>query len=339
MADLLNKIIYTYKDVFEGQRDPRVDDWFMMSSPFPSLITCLTYVFIVKVAGPYYMKNRPPVNMRNILVAYNAFQVIFSAWIFYELGMGGWFTTYSYRCQPVDYSNSPQGIRMANAAWWYYFSKFTEFFDTFFFILRKKFEHVSTLHVIHHGCMPMSVWFGVKFTPGGHSTFFGLLNSLVHIVMYLYYMLAAMGPEYHRYIWWKKYLTNLQMVQFVLIFSHAFQLGFTECEYPRAFMWWIGGHAFMFFALFSDFYIKAYFKKSKQKESSKANGHANGFLTNEAKYANGNCNGVTNGFTNSISNICFLNNGITNSLSDKANQQINNDLNNSPYIYNHKKIA
>lgn len=35
-----------------------------------------------------------------------------------------------------------------------------------FFVLRKKNNHVSTLHVIHHGCMPMSVWFGVKFTPG-----------------------------------------------------------------------------------------------------------------------------------------------------------------------------
>lgn len=32
--------------------------------------------------------------------------------------------------------------------------------------MRKKYDQVSTLHVIHHGIMPMSVWFGVKFTPG-----------------------------------------------------------------------------------------------------------------------------------------------------------------------------
>ena len=84
---------------------------------------------------------------------------------------------------------------MVHASWWYYFSKFTEFFDTvrvqntvqcdtvclilhkvaldlipsscqIFFVLRKKYEHVSALHVVHHGIMPMSVWFGVKFTPG-----------------------------------------------------------------------------------------------------------------------------------------------------------------------------
>jgi hypothetical protein len=34
------------------------------------------------------------------------------------------------------------------------------------FVLRKKNEHISTLHVFHHGVMPMSVWFGVKFAPG-----------------------------------------------------------------------------------------------------------------------------------------------------------------------------
>lgn len=83
----------------------------------------------------------------------------------------------------------------------------------FFFVLRKKDEHISLLHVVHHGIMPMSVWFGVRFTPGGHSTFFGLLNTFVHIVMYFYYMVAAMGPKYQKFIWWKKYLTAFQMVR------------------------------------------------------------------------------------------------------------------------------
>jgi hypothetical protein len=46
----------------------------------------------------------------------------------------------------------------------------TVFFWQIFFVLRKKNDHISTLHVMHHGVMPMSVWFGVKFTPGGHMT-------------------------------------------------------------------------------------------------------------------------------------------------------------------------
>ncbi|KAL2725042.1 elongation of very long chain fatty acids protein AAEL008004-like [Vespula squamosa] len=176
----------------------------------------------------------------------------------------GWWGVYSFRCQPVDYSDDPMALRMARGCWWYYFSKFTEFMDTVFFVLRKKNNHISTLHVIHHGCMPMSVWFGVKFTPGGHSSFFGLLNTFVHIVMYSYYLLAALGPRIQPYLWWKKYLTSLQMIQFVLVMIHAFQLLFVDCNYPKAFVWLIGMHAVMFYFLFRDFYIEAY-KKRKSK--------------------------------------------------------------------------
>ncbi|KAJ9601425.1 hypothetical protein L9F63_000449, partial [Diploptera punctata] len=228
----------------------------------------------------------------------------------------GWAGHYSFRCQPVDYSNNPMALRMARTCWWYYFSKFTEFFDTLFFILRKKNNQVSNLHVIHHGCMPMSVWLGMKFAPGGHSTFFALLNTFVHIIMYFYYMLSAMGPKYQKYIWWKKYLTTLQMVQFVLIFAHQFQIVFyKDCNYPRGFMVWIGLHGVMFLFLFSDFYKNSYIKSStksrnsgacmplvEDKTDSNGNGVAGHELTSnyssEYSKAYSNCysNGVNNGY-------------------------------------------
>jgi len=40
----------------------------------------------------------------------------------------------------------------------------------------------------------------------------GFVNSVVHVIMYFYYMVAAMGPKYQKYIWWKKYMTVIQMV-------------------------------------------------------------------------------------------------------------------------------
>ncbi|XP_076265655.1 very long chain fatty acid elongase AAEL008004-like isoform X2 [Rhynchophorus ferrugineus] len=240
------------------------------------------------------MENRKPFHLKNTLVSYNLFQVIFSAWIFYSIGMGGWFTgEYSLRCQPVDYSNKPSTIRMVHASWWYFFSKFTDFFDTIFFVLRKKFDHINTLHVIHHGIMPMSVWFGVKYCPGGHSTFFGLLNSFVHVVMYFYYFLTALGPQVQKYLWWKKYLTAFQMVQFVAIMVHAFQLFFTECNYPKVFALWIGSHAVLFFFLFRDFYRKTYKRReisrakssgSKATQNGTSNGYSNGVVKNASDY-------------------------------------------------------
>ncbi|CAG9802296.1 unnamed protein product [Chironomus riparius] len=264
--NIANIVSATWYDLMENKADPRTTDWFLMSSPLPTVIICLTYVYIVKYLGPSLMNNRKPFELRKLIVFYNFLQVLLSAWLFWGLGMSGWFTNYSYRCQPVDKGYSAQALKMAYFSWWYYFSKFTEFFDTFFFVLRKRYDQVSTLHVIHHGIMPFSVWWGVKFMPGGHSTFFGLLNTFVHIIMYTYYMLAAMGPQVQKYLWWKKYLTMLQMVQFVGIFSHCFQLIFhNPCNFSYIFVWWIGGHGVLFLFLFSNFYKHTY--KSSRKEN------------------------------------------------------------------------
>lgn len=151
---------------------------------------------------------------------------------------------------------------MATGCWLYFISKFTEFLDTLFFIMRKRYDQVSTLHVIHHGIMPFSVWWGVKFIPGGHATFFGLINTFVHVIMYAYYGLAAMGPHMQKYLWWKKYLTTLQIVQFIMVLIHASQLLFrNHCNYPIVFSYVIMGHAIMFYMLFSHFYKVTYIQK------------------------------------------------------------------------------
>ncbi|CAH0556124.1 unnamed protein product [Brassicogethes aeneus] len=319
MTNIIRSVIDGYHDLMDNKSDPRVADWAMMSSPFPTLAICLTYAYCVRRVGPQLMENRKPFELKRVLIFYNLFQVIFSSWLFYESAVNGWLTTYSLRCQPVDYSMDPTALRMARGCWWYYFSKFTEFFDTIFFVMRKKNDQLSTLHVIHHGVMPMSVWFGVKFSPGGHSTFFGFLNTFVHIIMYSYYLLAALGPQYQKYLWWKKYLTTFQMVQFVLVMVHAFQLLFIECNYPKIFCWWIGMHAVMFYFLFSDFYKQAYLKK-KQKLEGQKNGTSelskalkNGvcFTTQTALYDNAESvksmpNGYTTSESSSIRNRVYI---------------------------------
>lgn len=65
--------------------DTRTTNWLLMSSPFPTLFICLSYVYGVKVLGPKIMENRKPFQLKDTLVVYNLFQVIFSAWLFYEV--------------------------------------------------------------------------------------------------------------------------------------------------------------------------------------------------------------------------------------------------------------
>lgn len=103
-------------------------------------------------------------------------------------------------------------FQIARGVYLYFLAKMTELLDTVFFVLRKKNNQVTFLHIYHHTAMPMISWGCTKYFPGGHGIFIGTINSFVHIIMYTYYMLAAMGPQYQKYLWWKKYITTLQMV-------------------------------------------------------------------------------------------------------------------------------
>lgn len=37
--------------------------------------------------------------------------------------------------------------------------------------------------------------------------------------MYTYYLLAALGPQVQKYLWWKKYLTIMQIVRILKFYN------------------------------------------------------------------------------------------------------------------------
>jgi hypothetical protein len=60
------------------------------------------------------------------------------------------------------------------------------------------------------------------------------------------------------------YVCIYLQVQFVLIFAHQFQILFySDCNYPKGFMVWIGLHGVLFLFLFSDFYKASYMTNGK----------------------------------------------------------------------------
>lgn len=50
------------------------------------------------------------------------------------------------------------------------------------------------------------------FPAGGMGSFHAMVNATVHVIMYFYYGLSAAGPRFQKYLWWKKYMTAIQLV-------------------------------------------------------------------------------------------------------------------------------
>jgi len=264
--DLYHRFMKAYDETLE-QADPRADAYYLMRSGKFNTISTLTYLFIVLFAGKRFMRNREPLNIRKFIFVYNLIMVVFSSYLFYEFLMSGWGTGYSLVCQECDYSNSPQALRMLDVCFYFWLSKHIEFLDTYFFIARKKYQHISFLHVFHHTLMAFTWWWGVKFSAGGLGTFHALINSFVHMVMYSYYAVAALGPKYQKFLWWKKHLTAFQMTQFVVVFGHMVHIiVFHDCVFPEVFKYIISLYGFLFFILFSNFWIQAYTKKRSKSQ-------------------------------------------------------------------------
>lgn len=268
-------IIESVQEFFNEHEDPRTKDWFLCNTITPIATILVTYLYFCKYAGPQYMKDRKPYDLKYVLIVYNLFQVLFSIYLVYEGGMAGWFTTYKWTCEPIDKADSPLALRIATAVWLYYMAKITELLDTVFFILRKKYNQVTFLHLYHHTMMPLASYVGTKYLPGGHATFLGEINSFIHVIMYTYYLLAAFGPHMQKYLWWKKYLTMLQLIQFCIVFEQNMQAYLQpNCDYPKPIIMMTIIEASIFIYLFGKFYVQSYIKGSQSPKQNKniANG-------------------------------------------------------------------
>ncbi|XP_029380539.1 ELOVL fatty acid elongase 8a [Echeneis naucrates] len=260
---LWQKVQLFYQGILENG-DKRTDGWLLVRSPAPISCIFLCYLAIIW-AGPKLMAKRQPVNLKAVLIGYNFAMVCLSAYMFYEFTASSWLSRYSLLCQPVDYSGSPLAMRMARVCWWFYFSKVIELSDTIFFILRKKNNQLTFLHVYHHATMIFNWWAGVKYVAGGQSFLIGLINSLVHVVMYLYYGLAALGPSMAKYLWWKRYLTSLQLLQFFMVTIHTTYNLFADCDFPDSMNIVVLAYSLSLIALFSNFYYRSYIAKRTKK--------------------------------------------------------------------------
>jgi len=175
------------------------------------ILTALYYISIFSIQ--LYMKQRKPINMKPLFALHNSILSILSLLLLVLmletlvpiLYNNGFF--YGI-CSPEMF-HGDHGRRLELFYYINYLYKFYELVDTYFMALSKK--NLEFLHVYHHS---ITIWLCYAELIGNTAVQWWVisLNLFVHVIMYYYYARSAMGAQ----IWWKKYLTTLQIVQFLL---------------------------------------------------------------------------------------------------------------------------
>jgi hypothetical protein len=176
-----------------------------------SLWGFVAYVAMVH-GGQRFMANRPAFDLRKACVIWNTAAAVFSVLGFWrsshELLRVLWRHGFVHSACVSSWAQDAVFCFWINA---FIVSKFFEFIDTAFLILRKR--PVSFLHWYHHGTVLVFCWHGAStLTAAGR--WFSWMNYGVHSVIYTYFALRTYGFTYPK--WVSMSVTVVQMSQMVM---------------------------------------------------------------------------------------------------------------------------
>lgn len=197
--------------------DPGGFKWDPVSTPFanPNFVVLVWLIYWTVVFGlGKVMQHREPFALPGIPGIHNLFLASWSAAMFLGLAvaMVAQHRQFGVRALFCAESEAQVDPMMQYCLYIFYLSKFYELFDTV--ILRLKKKKLIFLHWYHHSIVLAMTWswlhWRIAFACGGM-----LANTLVHVFMYYYYYVTSFpGVQ----VWWKKYITTMQLVQFATSF-------------------------------------------------------------------------------------------------------------------------
>ncbi|KAK9989933.1 hypothetical protein SO802_030172 [Lithocarpus litseifolius] len=175
--------------------------------------------------------------------------------------------TLSSLTHPLNYiicfppNTSPSGS-LFFWAYIFYLSKILEFGDTLLIILTNSIQRLTFLHVYHHATVLLMCYLWLHTSQSLFPVAL-ITNALVHLVMYTYYLLCAMGVRPK----WKRLVTNIQIVQFVFSFAISGLMlyrHFTGSGCSGIWGWCFNAvFNASLLALFLDFHAKSYANRKK----------------------------------------------------------------------------
>jgi len=205
-SDLLPPIIARWSSSFRFHAETPLAHWMV---PYGTVILYLLTLLGIKV----WIKARgKPFDLRKLVACYNIVLSVVSAILFTCLTRV-LLHEYSHRgfndlfCDV--HQRNPRVGPLVACYYVNYTLKYVELIDTIFLVLREK--KTPFIHVYHHAATLLLCWTQLQVETCMQWVII-VMNLFVHILLYAYYALH----ELHYDIWWKRYLTSLQIIQFLI---------------------------------------------------------------------------------------------------------------------------
>lgn len=217
------------------------------------LINPFLYLTSIYFLNRYMNNYKNGFNLNIFLYFYNSFQIVFNGYIVYGL----------YDIVNQGIINIPYSNKIEKFVYLHYISKYIDYLDTLFIILRKKNNQLSFLHIYHHSTVSIIWGFLLYMGHGNGTASFGcLVNSLIHVIMYSHYLITSCGINNP----FKKYITQMQLAQFIILFIHSIIIiSNFEKIYPIKYAYIEFIYQIQMILLFTNFYKNNYNNKIKIK--------------------------------------------------------------------------
>lgn len=209
---LYKLVTKTYSALPLPQPPKELVNWIVGESPLSTqkaVVAAIGTYLLVIFGGREIMRSRQPYKLTALFQAHNVILTLGSGLLLLlmleeiiplYLKHGFYWSI----CNPKAFTPRLVTFYMIN-----YYIKYVELFDTVFLVLKKK--PLQFLHYFHHAATAVLCYTQLN---GETSVQWVVitLNLTVHVIMYYYYYATAGGAK----IWWKKYLTTMQITQFII---------------------------------------------------------------------------------------------------------------------------
>ncbi|XP_019536984.2 elongation of very long chain fatty acids protein AAEL008004 [Aedes albopictus] len=257
-----------YNFLVDDLADPRTRDLPLLHNPL-WIIACIGfYLLLVLRIVPAIMQDRKAMQLKYPIIIYDIFQMLGSACSIYLFYRHGWTFQYFYKCRAPDFSNDRDSVGFVYAAYFTFLLKMSELVETVMYALRKKNAQISRFHVYHHCYALVTSWGFAKYGGGSMLSYTIIVNSIVHIFMYAYYLSSIFAKQLpFSLVPIKKFVTLLQITQLITVLIN---LGFAMspgCPVPVGHCMFHGPNMALQIKLFADFYLRTYASKKTTKDN------------------------------------------------------------------------